>query len=181
MRLRAAISALSLVGAAVAAYLTYTHYADVAPICTSGACEKVQQSSYAELVGVPVAVLGLLAYAALLVTAGIRGAWWALAGAALAVAGAAFASYLLWAQVARIHATCLWCLGNDVVILALAALCCARVLVEPVDSPGAGQRGPRVRDVCRRATDLHRTGFGRTSRRWRGLSGTGPIARQRRP
>jgi len=131
MRLRAAISALSLVGVGVAAYLTYTHYANVAPICTSGACAKVQHSSYAKLLGVPVALLGLIAYAALLGTAGIRGAWSALAGAALGVAGAAFAGYLLWAQVARIHATCLWCLGNDAVVLALAALCCARVLVEP--------------------------------------------------
>ena len=33
-----------LVGAGIAAYLTYVHYAHIAPICTSGGCEKVQRS-----------------------------------------------------------------------------------------------------------------------------------------
>ena len=49
-RLRLAILALAIVGAAIAAYLTYVHYADVSPICTTGGCEKVQRSSYAKLV-----------------------------------------------------------------------------------------------------------------------------------
>ena len=59
MRLRGAIAAAALVGAAIAAYLTVVHYAHASPICTTGGCEKVQHSSYAELAGIPVAVLGL--------------------------------------------------------------------------------------------------------------------------
>ena len=131
MRLRRAIAASALVGGAIAAYLTVVHYTHVSPICTTGGCEKVQQSSYAKAAGIPVAVLGLAAYAAVLVTAAVRGLTAALAGAVLALAGAAFSGYLLWAQLARIHAICQWCIGNDIVIAVVALLCVARVLTEP--------------------------------------------------
>lgn len=131
MSLRRAIAAATLVGGAVAAYLTYVHYADVSPICTTGGCEKVQSSSYAELAGVPVALLGLVAYGAILATTLVRGVPAAFAGAVVALGGAAFSGYLLWAQLARIHAICQWCVGNDVIIAVVAVLCVVRMLTEP--------------------------------------------------
>jgi uncharacterized membrane protein len=131
VRLRAAIAAAAVVGGAISAYLTVVHYAHISPICTTGGCEKVQQSSYAEVGGIPVAVLGLVAYVALLLTAAVRGIRAALAGAVIALTGVAFSGYLLWAQLARIHAICQWCIGNDVVIAVVAVLCLARVLTEP--------------------------------------------------
>jgi uncharacterized membrane protein len=106
------------------------HYSHVSPICTTGGCEKVQQSRYAEAAGIPVAVLGLVAYAAVLVTAAVRGLTAAVIGATIALAGLAFSAYLLWAQLARIHAICQWCVGNDIVIAVVAVLCVARVLTE---------------------------------------------------
>jgi uncharacterized membrane protein len=130
-RLRVAIAIVALVGVVIAAYLTSVHYAHTAPICTSGGCEKVQRSSYAELYGIPVAVLGLVAYVLLLAAVAWRGANAALAGAFVALTGTAFSGYLLWAQLARIHAICIWCVGNDVVIATLAVLCSARFLREP--------------------------------------------------
>jgi len=130
VRLRAAIAAAAVAGGAIAAYLTVVHYAHVSPICTSGGCEKVQHSSYAEVGGIPVSVLGLIAYAAVLVSAAVPGVLAAVAGAIVALAGAAFSGFLLWAQLARIHAICVWCLGNDAVIVIVAALCVARVLSE---------------------------------------------------
>jgi uncharacterized membrane protein len=129
--LRAAIAGGAVVGGAIAAYLTVVHYSHTSPICTSGGCEKVQQSSYAKAGGIPVAVLGLVAYAAVLLTTVGRGVPAALVGAVIALAGAAFSGYLLWAQIARIHAICQWCVGNDVVIGVVAVLCLARVLTEP--------------------------------------------------
>jgi uncharacterized membrane protein len=129
--LRGAIAAGAAVGAAVAAYLTVVHYTHTSPICTSGGCEKVQHSSYAELAGVPVALLGLVAYVALIGTAAVRGVNAALAGTVLALTGAAFSGYLLWAQLARIHALCQWCVGNDVIAGVVAVLCIFRLLTEP--------------------------------------------------
>jgi uncharacterized membrane protein len=131
VKLRAATAGAAVVGGAIATYLTVVHYAHVSPICTSGGCEKVQQSSYAEAAGVPVAVLGLAAYVGILLTTAVRGVPAALAGAVIALAGTAFSGYLLWAQLARIHAICQWCVGNDVVIAVVAVLCVARVLTEP--------------------------------------------------
>jgi len=129
--LRRAIAAAALVGTAVAAYLTYVHYAHVSPICTTGGCEKVQTSSYAKLAGVPVALLGLIAYVAILATTLVRGVPAAFAGAVIALGGAAFSGYLLWAQLARIHAICQWCVGNDVIVAVVAVLCVTRMLTEP--------------------------------------------------
>ena len=131
MRLRVPIAAACVVGIGIASYLTYVHYAHTAPICTTGGCEKVQRSSYAKLAGVPVALLGLVAYVAILGTALVRGVGAALAGVVLALSGAAFSAYLLWAQLARIDAICQWCLANDAIIAVVAALCVARLLREP--------------------------------------------------
>jgi uncharacterized membrane protein len=128
---RGAIAASAAIGTAVAAYLTVVHYTHTSPICTSGGCEKVQRSSYAELAGVPVALLGLIAYVALLGTSAVRGVTAALAGTVIALTGVAFSGYLLWAQLARIHALCQWCVGNDVIAAVVALLCITRLLTEP--------------------------------------------------
>jgi uncharacterized membrane protein len=130
-RLRLATAGVALLGAADAAYLTVVHYAHVAPICSTGGCETVQHSRYAELHGVPVAVLGLAAYAVVLATVAVRGVPAAALGALVALVGTAFSGYLLWAQLARIHAICQWCVANDAVVAVLAVLCVARLLAEP--------------------------------------------------
>ena len=65
--LHVAAAVVALAGMGVAGYLTWAHYADQAVICVAGGgCEKVQSSDYAEILGVPVAVLGLAAYATIL-------------------------------------------------------------------------------------------------------------------
>jgi uncharacterized membrane protein len=130
VRLRAPIAAACRVGAAIAAYLTYVHYAHTAPICTTGGCETVQKSKYAELAGVPVALLGLITYVVLLALAFVRGLNAAVAGVFVALVGVAFSGYLLWAQLGPIDAICQWCLGNDVTIAVVAALYVVRLLTE---------------------------------------------------
>ena len=61
------IAGLALLGLAISAYLTWVHYAGIEPVCTGiSDCERVQSSDYAELVGIPVALLGMAGYAALL-------------------------------------------------------------------------------------------------------------------
>jgi uncharacterized membrane protein len=135
VRLRGAIAACAAVGAAVATYLTVVHYTHTSPICTTGGCEKVQHSRYAELSGVPVAVLGLIAYVVLLATTAVRGVPAALAGAVVALTAVAFSGYLLWAQIARIHAICQWCVGNDAIAGVIAVLAVWRLLREPASEP----------------------------------------------
>jgi uncharacterized membrane protein len=131
VKARRAIAAFAILGAAIAAYLTYVHYAHTSPICTTGGCEKVQKSKYAELAGVPVALLGLLAYLTVLATTLLRGVTVAFAAVLVALVGVAFSGYLLWAQLGPIGALCQWCLGNDIVITIVAVLCVGRMLTEP--------------------------------------------------
>jgi uncharacterized membrane protein len=133
VRLRAAIAAACVVGIGIAAYLTYVHYAHVAPVCTTGGCEKVQKSKYAELAGVPVAVLGLIAYVLLLGTTAVRGVTSAFVAVLVALVGAGFSGYLLWAQLGPIGAICQWCIGNDATILVVATLCVVRTLTEQTE------------------------------------------------
>jgi uncharacterized membrane protein len=93
----------------------------------------VQKSKYAELAGVPVALLGLIAYATILATAAVRGVAAAFTGVLVSLVGVAFSGYLLWAQLGPIGAICQWCLGNDAAVTVVAVLSVMRVLTEPTD------------------------------------------------
>lgn len=133
--LRAGVALVALAGTAVAGYLTYVHYRPDALICTSsGGCETVQESSYAELVGIPVALLGLLAYVAVLVLVAWETEAARTAVAAIALGGAAFAVYLVALQAFVIDAWCVWCLVNDLLLVPLLAILAVwRVLRQPDD------------------------------------------------
>jgi uncharacterized membrane protein len=129
-RLTLALAAIAALGLAVAGYLTYVHYADVAPICTGGGggCEKVQTSSYAELAGVPVAVLGLAGYLAILGSLAIGGERGAMATALLALVGFGFSLYLTYLELFEIDAICQWCVASAVLMTLLAGLAVTRLL-----------------------------------------------------
>jgi uncharacterized membrane protein len=131
--LRTAIVAASLLGVGISGYLTYVHYAGIEPICaSSGGCEKVQNSRYAELAGVPVALLGLIGYLAILTTALLRSDTARLAGSFLALAGLGFSIYLTYLELFEIDAICQWCVASAVVMAALAAL----TVVSALHAPG---------------------------------------------
>lgn len=121
--LRLAAALVALAGAAVAGYLTWAHFADSAVVCVAGGgCETVQESEYAELAGVPVAVLGLIAYAVILGFVAWDSPSARLGAAMLAFVGLAFSLYLLALQLFVIDAVCVWCLANDVLIAPVLAV-----------------------------------------------------------
>jgi uncharacterized membrane protein len=126
-RLRAAIAILALAGAAVAAYLVYARYTDTQLACTTGGCETVQHSKYAKAAGIPVAVLGLVAYLSVFATALSACVEAAAIGAALVLGGLAFGIYLIVVQVAVIDAICQWCLASDGILAALAVISAERL------------------------------------------------------
>ena len=121
--LRLAVAAVALAGAAVAGYLTYVHYRPAALVCTGGGgCETVQESSYADIAGIPVALLGLLAYLTVLVLVAWDTELARTLAAAIALGAVGFAVYLLAVQAFVIDAWCVWCLVNDLVIVPLLAV-----------------------------------------------------------
>jgi uncharacterized membrane protein len=118
-----AAAVAALVGIALAAYLTRAHYDDGSVVCPiGGGCETVQESEYAEIAGIPVALLGLAAYLVLLGLIVWDSPLARLAAAVIAFVGLVFSGYLLVVQAFVIEAFCIWCLVNDVVIAPALAL-----------------------------------------------------------
>jgi uncharacterized membrane protein len=147
--LRLVIGVLAAVGIAVAGYLTYTRLTHTAIACTTGGCETVQSSRYAEVVGIPVALLGLAAYVVILATAFSTSDLARAGAAAIALGGAAFSAYLLYVQFALIEALCQWCLVSDAVIGLLAIATVLRLVAghygktEDAIGPGTDASVPR--------------------------------------
>jgi uncharacterized membrane protein len=127
--LRIAAALVALAGLAVSGYLAWAHYADSSVVCPiGGGCETVQESRYAELAGVPVALLGVVGYGAILALVGWDRPNARLGAAMLALTGVLFSAYLLIVQLFVIDALCTWCVINDVLIApALSVLTALRL------------------------------------------------------
>ena len=124
-----AIAGLALLGLAISIYLTYVHYAGIEPVCSSiSNCERVQTSEYADLAGIPVAVLGIAGYAAILLSLRMRADVTAL----LSYLAVAFSAYLTWAELFKIDAICQWCVASAIITLAIAVLATVRALGAPL-------------------------------------------------
>jgi uncharacterized membrane protein len=132
-RVAIAVGAICLLGIGIAGYLTYVHYAGIKVACVSSrGCETVQSSRYATLVGVPVAVFGLIGYVAILGSVAVRGEAGRALGAGLALIGFGFSAYLTYRELFTIHAICQWCVGSAVLMTALAVLTVKRLLDDEV-------------------------------------------------
>jgi uncharacterized membrane protein len=133
-RLRVAIAVLALAGAAIAGYLVHARTTGATLLCTTGGCDTVQNSSYAEVLGIPVALLGGLSFGAIFLSALLRGELARVGGAALAVSGLGFGAYLLVIQIFVIGAVCDWCLATDGIMTVLAGLTLVRLAPEAVSA-----------------------------------------------
>lgn len=127
--IRVLLVLLAIAGLLMSAYLTWIHLRGLSPICWSGSggCETVQNSRYAEILGVPVAVLGLGAYAGLLSSALIRGEFGILLGLFVALVGVFFSIYLTWLELFVIDAICQWCVTSAILMSAALFLAVVRV------------------------------------------------------
>jgi uncharacterized membrane protein len=130
MTLRRVTAALALVGIGIAGYLTWVHYAGLDPVCVGGGggCERVQSSRWAELAGIPVAVLGLGGYVLILASLALPEELGAQAAAFLSLVGFGFSAWLTYVEIEKIEAICQWCVASAVVMTALALVSVARVL-----------------------------------------------------
>jgi uncharacterized membrane protein len=118
---------LAAAGIGIAAYLTVVHYAHQPIACSSiGDCELVNSSRYAKLGGVPVALMGLVSYATMLLL--VAGAWlrrdaMLLAAAwGIALASFGFSMYLTYIELEVLNAICVYCVASASVVTALLAV-----------------------------------------------------------
>jgi uncharacterized membrane protein len=127
----AASLGLSLTALAIGSYLTVTHYTDPAALACPDTgivnCTLVTTSSWSVLLGVPLAVLGLV-WAAAMTALTVPWAWHArarwidLTRVVLSGAGAAMVLYLVYVELFRIGAICLWCTAMHVTAVCLFAV-----------------------------------------------------------
>jgi uncharacterized membrane protein len=145
--MRTTAPVLALCGLGVSVYLTFEHLTAATTLACPDTgrvnCVKVTTSSYAVFVGVPVAVLGLGFFVVLLplVTPwawSAAPAWVHRARLALVAVGLVFVLYLVWAELFRIHAICLWCTAVHVLTAALFVLVVfAEAFRLPTTPPGS--------------------------------------------
>jgi uncharacterized membrane protein len=121
---------LSLLAVGLTAYLTITHYTDPTALACPDTgiinCTAVTTSSWSVILGVPVALLGLLWALGM---AGLNSPWawrsplrWLdTARLSLSGAGAVMVLYLVYVELFRVDAICLWCTGVHLTTVALFA------------------------------------------------------------
>ncbi len=127
---RTAIFGLSVAGLGVSGYLTYVHYAVIEPLCVFNAkCDVVLASSFAQIWGVPLALLGLVMYATVLafsLMARRRDSAWqhlvALGLYGVTLTGMVFTVYLYYLEIFVIHAFCSWCVISSVILAGIFIL-----------------------------------------------------------
>lgn len=126
---RMVVAVLALVGMLISTYMLLYHMGLIGTIaCGTGGCQTVQNSPWANFLGIPVPLIGLLGYGLLFVTAllGTRGggledrrvaAILVLGG----LIGLGFSLYLTYLEMYVINAWCRWCIGSAIVATLLFA------------------------------------------------------------
>jgi uncharacterized membrane protein len=119
-----AIAVLALIGVFDAAYLSMYKLGIIGGlVCQVGSCEQVQNSPQSALFGIPVSVLGLGAYVALLALAlvGVQPRFAAdrriaVAITAISGVGVLFSAYLTYVEARVIYMWCQYCVISAILV-----------------------------------------------------------------
>jgi uncharacterized membrane protein len=128
--LRGVATFVATFGIGVATYIAIADSGGGAPVCVAGGtgCRTVAESSYSHLLGIDIAVFGIVGYVALLGCALLRGDTPRMAGFALALIGFGYSLYLTYLEVFTIEAICQWCVASAVLMTLLFAVNATRML-----------------------------------------------------
>jgi uncharacterized membrane protein len=117
---------IALAGLAISAYLTVEHFDSGATLaCPESStinCAKVTTSRWSHIAGIPVAVLGLVFFVvmvALLLPPAWRRSELDLVRVGATGIGTLMVFYLVWIELFRVNAICLWCTGVHACTIAL--------------------------------------------------------------
>lgn len=125
---------LALLGLLDSLYLSWVKLAGATASCSGiGGCESVNNSRYAEIYGVPVAVLGAGLYGLVLVLLSLEGRL--LEGRetikmvvfGLSLGGVLYSAYLTYVEVAVLRAICPFCVVSAIVLVALLGISVIRL------------------------------------------------------
>jgi len=116
---------LAIVGLAIAGYLTWAHYQHDALVCGLGDCETVQTSQYSEVAGLPIAILGMGMFGAIIALVLIRSWRSSLTDVAsagiifLTLTGVLYYAYLTWIEIFELEAICQWCVLSSLMTVGI--------------------------------------------------------------
>lgn len=125
---------LALAGAVDSAYLAFLKFTGTVAACSDiGDCEAVNNSKYAEIGGIPLALLGLLGYLAILAFLILETQFpsWRdslhLGVFGFTLAGTIYSVYLTYIEIFVLHAVCPYCVISAVVMLLLFVISIVRL------------------------------------------------------
>jgi uncharacterized membrane protein len=137
-RYRQIITALAIIGLLVSIYMTIYKLTDNDAMCIgSGGCSVVNSSRYSEVNGIPVAVLGVFGYAAILGLLFLenRPGFFQENGTMMlfgvTLTGFLFTLYLIYVEVALIKAYCPFCLTSQAVMTIIFIISVIRLVRQP--------------------------------------------------
>jgi uncharacterized membrane protein len=110
---------LIFIGLGISGYLTYYKLNASPWACNFGGCDKVQNSKYSIMFGLPVATWGIIYYIALLITYLRK---WELLTKLWLAWGIIFSTYLTYIEISKIHAICGWCALSYLIIIIITYL-----------------------------------------------------------
>jgi len=130
MTKRMVLAVLALCGVLLATYLALHDLGYIGTLaCGSGNCELVQTSRWSRLLGVHVAVWGVMYYGLVfgVALAAVQERFvddtrLSLALLGLTGWGVLFSGWLTYLELFRIHAICRWCVGSATIVAVLFAL-----------------------------------------------------------
>lgn len=126
-----ATTVTSILGVADSIYLTITHYTEKVTLACPDTgiinCQKVTQSVYSHILGVPLPLLGLAFFiTALVVTSPmlwkVTTPWFVWARAAFVATGIPMVLWLIYVELYRLDAICLYCTGVHILTIVLFGL-----------------------------------------------------------
>ena len=137
--LRIAITVIALLGVGVASYIFISDSTSGAPACLAGGtgCETVAKSSYSHILGINVAIFGLVGWFLILGTVLYGNDVSRLLGFLFTLGGFGFSIYLTYLEIWNIEAICQWCVTNAVLMTICFLLNIARLL-RYVGTPDGG-------------------------------------------
>ncbi|HET7588688.1 MAG TPA: vitamin K epoxide reductase family protein [Solirubrobacterales bacterium] len=124
------IAFVAAVGIGVATYITIADSGGGAPTCLAGGsgCQTVADSSYSHLLGVNVAVFGIVGYVLMLASAFLASDAGRFGGFLVALGGFGFSVYLTYIEIFKIEAICQWCVASAVLMTILFLLNATRLI-----------------------------------------------------
>jgi uncharacterized membrane protein len=128
--LRRVSTFVATLGFGVATYIAIADAGGGSPVCVAGSrgCQAVADSSYSHLLGVNVAVLGIIGYLLLITATMLRGDGARMGGFVVSLIGLGYSIYLTYLELYVIDAVCQWCVASAVLMTVVFLLNAIRML-----------------------------------------------------